>query len=266
MKSNFQYQKYKIINKNKVAPDTYYFTLAGKLKFEPGQFVQISLPGVGEATFAPCSDPNDLNKFELVIRACGNTSSQLVELLPGESMFIRGPYGNGWPIGKLIGKNVLLITGGLGIVPLRPLIFEMLKYKKEFKKISLLSGYKSPDYVLFLNNLKLFRTKINYYKVSCEKSDKDWWGETCMITDLIKSMNISYKDTIALICGPEVMYKFCLDELLKKKINPKNIYLSFERRMECGINLCQHCNIGSYLVCKDGPIFRWDIIEPELNK
>jgi len=266
MKSDFQYISYKILEKSCVASDTFLFTLSGKLKFQPGQFVQVSLPGVGEATFAPCSNPAGLSKFQLVIRACGSTTNRLVELLPADSMHIRGPYGNSWPTGKLIGKNILLISGGLGIVPIRPLIFELLKYKKEFKKISILSGFKSPHCVLFEEDYKNLRTQVDYLKVAVEKSDKNWWGETCMITDLINRMKISYNDTIVLICGPEIMFKFCIDHLIKKKIPEKNIYLSFERRMECGIGLCQHCNIGKFLVCKDGPVFRWDIIQPELNK
>lgn len=266
MKSNFAYKNYKIIDKEEPAPDTVLFTLAGKLKFNPGQFVQVSLPGIGEATFAPCSNPENTNKFQLMIRACGNTTNRLVESLPGDSMLVRGPYGKGWPIGKLIGKNVLIITGGLGIVPLRPLIFELLKYKKEFKKISILSGFRTPDCLLFEEDYKKIWAMVDYLKVAVEKSNRNWWGETAMTAELIKRMKLSFRDTVALICGPEIMFKFCIDELINKKIPSKNIYLSFERRMECGIGICQHCNIGKFLVCKDGPVFRWDIIQPELNK
>jgi len=266
MKSNLNHKKYKIIDKKEVTPDTFLLTISGKLKFEPGQFVQVSLPGVGEATFAPCSNPRSIDKFQLMIRACGSTTNQLVKLLPGDSILIRGPYGKGWPIGKLIGKNVLLVTGGLGIVPLRSLIFELIKYKKEFKKIFLLSGFRTSHYVLFEEDYKKLRSYVDYLKIAVEKSDKNWWGETCMTADLIKNIQLSPKNTIVLICGPEVMFKFCLDELTKKKIPAKNIYISFERRMECGVGICQHCNIGKYLVCQDGPVFRWDIIQPELNK
>ena len=181
-------------------------------------------------------------------------------------MLIRGPYGNGWPMGKLIGKNIVLITGGLGIIPMRSLIFELLKYKKEFKKIALLSGYKTPEFVLFSDDYQRWRKDLDYLKVIVERSSRSWWGECGMITDVIKSMTISYSNTIILMCGPEIMFKFCNDVLSKKKISSDQIYISFERRMECGIGLCQHCNIGKYLVCKDGPVFRWDLIQSELNK
>lgn len=265
MKTLDKYKKYEITHKQELAPETFWFQLEGRLNFEPGQFVQVSLPHYGEATFAPCSDPNQKDYFELVIRACGNATNQLVKLLPGEEMQIRGPYGNGWPVGKLIGKNILIITGGIGMIPIRPLIFELLRYRKEFKKIYLLSGYRTPDFVIFEKDYINWKKQINYLKVAVEKSSKNWWGEVCLPTDLLKNMKLSYKDTIALICGPEIMFKFCNNVLSKKQIPDKNIYISFERRMECGIGLCQHCNIGKYLVCKDGPVFRWDIIKPELE-
>jgi len=266
MKSLDNYKKYLILKKEELAPETFLFCLKGKLMFEPGQFVQVSLPHYGEATFAPCSDPDEKEFFELVIRACGNTTNQLVKLLPGDFMELRGPYGHGWPMGKLIGKNVVLVTGGIGIIPLRPLIFQLFKYKKEFKKLTLLSGYRTADFVTFKNDYQKWLKQFNYAKVAVEKSCKDWWGEVCMPTDLIQNMKLSHKDTVVLICGPEVMFKFCIDVLHKKNIPNNQIYISFERRMECGIGLCQHCNIGKYLVCQDGPIFRWDIIQPELDK
>lgn len=266
MKSDFCYKTYSILDKKEVAPDTFLFTLDGGLKFEPGQFVQVSLPKIGEATFAPCSNPDNPACFMLCIRACGSTTNQLVKLLPGDKMLIRGPYGHGWPIGKLIGKNILILTGGLGIIPLRPLIFELLKYKKEFKKIYLLSGYQSPKYVLFSDDYLQWKNELDYIKVAVEKADRNWWGEIGMITDILKNMKLSYLNTITLMCGPEIMFKFCNDVLCQKKVPQNQIYISFERRMECGIGICQHCNIGKYLVCKDGPVFRWDVIQSELNK
>ena len=266
MKTLDQYKKYLILKKEELAPDTFLFRLKGKLKFEPGQFVQISLPHYGEATYAPCSDPEEKSFFEIVIRATGNASNQLVKLLPGDFMEVRGPYGHGWPMGKLIGKNIVLITGGIGIIPIRPLIYQLLKYKKEFKRISLLSGFRTAEFVTFKNDYKYWLKKFDYIKVAVEKTNSDWWGENCMPTDLINNMKLSHPNTVVLICGPEIMFKFCNDILIKKEIPSNQIFISFERRMECGVGLCQHCNIGKYLVCKDGPVFRWDKIQPELDK
>lgn len=269
MKDNkgLKFNNYKVIDKEQVTDDTVIYKVAGNLKFEPGQFVQVKLDHFGEATFAPCSDPNNHDFFNLCIRDQGSTSSAITRLQVGEELSLRGPYGNGWPIGKLIGKEVLLIVGGMGIVPVRPLIFELLKYKKEFKKISLLAGFKTPHHILFMEDFLAWKKQLSYLQVAVEKDDKDWWGECCMITELIKKININKKNTVVLMCGPEIMFKFC-NQLLcgPKKIDKSNIYVSMERRMECGVGLCQHCNIGKYYVCKDGPIFRLDLIETEFNK
>ncbi len=268
MKNNQErkFKSFKIIDKKQVTVDTVVFKIAGKINFSPGQFVQVSLPHFGEATFAPCSDPNQKKYFSLCIRNQGSTSEALTKLQVGEEISILGPYGKGWPVDKLIDKNILLIVGGMGIVPIRPLIFELLKYRKEFKKISLLAGFKTPHHILFEEDFLIWKNKLDYLRVAVEKDDKNWWGQSCMITELIKKKKINQKNTVILMCGPEVMFPHCNKILFNKKIDKKNIYVSMERRMECGIGLCQHCNIGKYYVCKDGPVFRWDIIEEELNK
>jgi sulfhydrogenase subunit gamma (sulfur reductase) len=266
MKNNSPYQKFKIIKKEEVALETFLFTLSGKLNFEPGQFVQVMVPRIGEATFAPCSSPYDKKKFELCIRATGNTTNRLVEYLPGEEMLIRGPYGKGWPEGALIGQNIVIIAGGMGIVPLRPLIEKLIKYQKEYKNIYLLAGFKTPEHLLFGKDFLQWKKKFGYIKIAVEKGASGWDGEVCMIPDIIKKLKIDAKNTKVLMCGPEVMFGYCQEKLDDKKILRRNIYISFERRMECGIGLCQHCNIGKFLVCKDGPVFRWDVIKSELDK
>lgn len=268
MKNNkgFEFKSYKIVDKDQVTDDTTVLTIVGKLKFEPGQFVQVGLPHFGEAPFVPCSDKDNKENFSLCIRDQGSTSGALTRLQVGEEIFLRGPYGNGWPMGKLIGKNILLVVGGMGIVPIRPLVFELLKYKREFKKISLLAGFKTPHNVLFNDDFLAWKNKLDYMQVAVEKDDKDWWGESGMITELIKSVKLN-DNTVVLMCGPEIMFKFCNEIICgPKKIKKENVYLSLERRMECGIGLCQHCNIGEYYVCKDGPVFRLDKIEKEINK
>ncbi|OGD62390.1 hypothetical protein A2215_03050 [Candidatus Berkelbacteria bacterium RIFOXYA2_FULL_43_10] len=266
MKSKDPFEKFKIVKKKEVAPDTFLFTLEGNLNFEPGQFVQVMVPKIGEATFAPCSSPYNKKKFELCIRAVGNTTNQLVEYLPGEEMLVRGPYGKGWPEGALIGQNIVIIAGGMGIVPLRPMIEKLIKYQKEYKNIYILAGCKTPEHLLFSKDFKQWKKKFGYVKIAVEKGASGWDGEVCMIPKIIEKLKIDANKTKILMCGPEVMFGYCNEKLSEKKIADKNIYISFERRMECGIGLCQHCNIGKYLVCKDGPVFRWDIIKPELNK
>lgn len=266
MKSNFKYKEYEVVSKEEIAPETFLFRFAGKLDFMPGQFVQAALPHYGEATFAPCNDLEEKKYFELCIRAAGATTNQMVKLLPGDFLNIRGPYGNGWPIAKMLGKKIVIIAGGLGLVPMRALISEIIKNKSEFKKVYLIFGTKSDQHILFEKDLLLWKKKIDYLKVYAEHAGKKFWGERGMITDPIEKMQIDVKNTIALLCGPEVMLPFCNEILLKKSLPESNIFISFERRMECGIGVCQHCNIGKYLVCRDGPVFSLDKIKEELNK
>lgn len=261
----FKYKEYKIITKEELTPDTFLFRIEGELRFNPGQFVQVALDRIGEGTFAPCSSINNKNYFELCVRACGNLSNQITRLLPCNYLKIRGPYGKGWPVGKLIGKNILIICGGMGLIPLRPLLYELEKYKKEFRSIKIITGFKSPHHILFESDLLKF-SKIFDCEVFVEYTDKGFWGKKGLITKPINKLKTPQKNTVALICGPEVMYAPTIEILKNKEILEKNIFISFERRMECGIGICQHCNIGKYLVCQDGPVFSLDKIRDELNK
>jgi len=265
-KNKFQFKSFKIVDKSEPVPEISLFTMRGKINFQPGQFFQVALPHLGEATFAACGDPQDKRKFQFCIRASGSTTNQMVKLLPGDEFLVRGPYGNTWPIGKLIGKNVVLVAGGMGLIPLKPLMHELLRYKKEFKKLAFFAGFRTPQHVLFNEELHAWSKKFDYFKVAVEKSEKGWWGETGMITELIDRMKFDPTNTIVLMCGPDVMFKFVNQVLQNKGIKDDQIYLSMERRMECGVGLCQHCNIGKYLVCRDGPVFRWDQIKEEVGK
>lgn len=264
-KDKFQYQEYKIIEKEELAPQTFLFKFEGKIKFIPGQFIQAAIDRYGEATFAICSDPDNKKTFELCIRGAGGATNKMIELSPGDKLKIRGPYGNGWPISKLLGQNIILLAGGMGIVPIRPLLYQLSKYKSEFKKINLLAGFRSDHLVLFEEELRNLNSKISL-RVVAEHCSKDFWGEHGLITEPLSKMSMSPNKTKVLICGPEIMVGFCNKVLLDKKIKEQDIYISFERRMECGIGICQHCNIGKYLVCKDGPIFSLDKIKDEIGK
>lgn len=265
-KLNIITQSYPIIGKTELAPDTFLLRMAGKIQFKPGQFCQVDLPHVGEATFAYCSDPKEKKFFELCIRGCGSTSNAVTRLMPGEKMNIRGPYGNGWPTKELRRHNIILIAGGLGLVPLRPLIFEMLHERKNFGKITLIAGGKTSEHILFESDLITWKKKLDKVIAVAEYVEGDFWGAKGLITAPIEKLEIEAKKTMSLICGPEVMVPFVNNVLLDKGLAENQIYISYERRMECGIGVCQHCNIGKYLVCKDGPVFRYDLIKPELDK
>jgi len=266
MKNDFIYNEYEIIHKKALAPDTFLFRFRGHLIFQPGQFVQASLDHFGQATFAPCSDPHIKSYFELCIRSVGNLSAQIVKLLPGDKLKIRGPYGNGWPVEEMLWNDIVLIGGGMGIVPLRPLIYQLLHDRINFSRIHLYAGFKTPQDVIFSYELREWRRKLNTSAVTVEHTDTKFWGRAGLITEPLAEAIINPKKTVVLICGPEPMYKFVNEILKKKGLKDDQIFLSFERRMECGIGICQHCNIGKYTVCQDGPVFRLDEIQGEIGK
>ena len=262
----FKYTGYKIIGKSELAPDTFLFRLEGRIDFIPGQFVQAAVDHFGEATFAVCSDPAEKKFFELCVRGCGNTTNALIKLLPGDKLKLRGPYGNGWRIAPLYDHDVVLVAGGVGYAPLRPLIYWLLANRKKIGKISLFAGFKTPEHIVFKEEIEQLQAKLSAVSVYCEFITKKFWGEKGMITEPLKKTDFNAEKTTVVMCGPEIMCPYCNDVFLKKNIAESQIFISFERRMECGIGVCQHCNIGKYLVCKDGPIFRLDQIKDEIGK
>ena len=266
MKENsLKYTDFEILEALEIAPETVQLKLKGKFIFEPGQFLQASLSNYGEGTFAPCNNPKEKTNFEVCVKSFGNLSRQMIQLLPGDYLKVRGPYGNGWPIGKIIGKNILIIAGGMGLVPLRPLIYEILENREDFKQVKFLAGFKSPHHILFTDDLENWQKKLNYFNLCLEYGQCELNHEKGFVMSALKDIEID-KNTIVLMCGPEIMYHYCLPLLKNHKIPEENIYLSYERRMECGIGACQHCNIGKYLVCENGPVFRYDIIKDEIGK
>ncbi len=265
-KHNFDYQEYEIIEKTELIPSTFLFRFKGHIKFEPGQFVQAALDHFGEGTFAVCSDPHNKDYFELCIRGCGSTTNAMIGLLPGDKMKIRGAYGKGWPLIDLNWRDVILIAGGLGLVPLRPLIYELIRNRINYNQIKIFAGFKSADHILFEADLKSWKkSKIDVIAVAELATDK-FWGKRGLITEPLAATKLSAKKSTVLICGPDIMVPYCNKVLFDKKIKPEQIYISYERRMECGIGICQHCSCGKLLVCQDGPVFRFDQIEKEVGK
>jgi NAD(P)H-flavin reductase len=258
-------KEYEILTKDYMAPTIFNFKLNGRLSFQPGQFVQASIPHIGEATFAPCSNPDQKDSFELCIRGCGSTTDALISLLPGDKIKVRGPFGNGWPIEKLKKQDIIMIAGGMGLIPLRPLLYRILKERRKYGRVFLFGGFRTQEHVLFKDDLRDWDKKVSL-NIYLEQLTKDTFYKQGLITEPLKEAKFNTKKSLILICGPEIMIPFVLDVLSNKGFRDDQIFISYERRMECGIGICQHCNVGKYLVCKDGPVFRYDQIRPEVNK
>ncbi len=224
----------------------------------PGQFVMVSVFGFGEAPISVCSSPTDKGYFELTVRAVGSLTRQLHRLEKGDLVGIRGPYGKGFPVDSMSGFDLLIIGGGLGLVPLRSLIRYVTAHRNEFGNVQILLGCKTPKEILFgrETNEWMKRSEI---KFSCtvDKPDDEWAGNVGLITTLIPGVDIIPERTYGVVVGPPVMYKFVIVHLLEKKIPDHQILVSLERRMKCGLGKCGHCQIEGVYVCQSGPVFTY---------
>ncbi len=233
------------------------------LDHEPGQFVMISVPGVGEAPISVSSSPTTKRStFELVVRNAGMLTGSLHKLEKGDTVGIRGPFGHGFPTQILEGNDLMFIAGGLGIVPLRSLINFVIDNRRDYGKVNILLGCKTPQDMLFGDEVKQWEERLDVnFHCTVDRSDPEWKGNVGLITSLIPGVNLDSNRTFAVVVGPPIMYKFVIAELLKKKIPQRQILLSLERHMKCGVGKCGHCQVGEYYCCQDGPVFTYEQIK-----
>jgi sulfhydrogenase subunit gamma (sulfur reductase) len=243
--------------------------LAEAFSFRPGQFVMLSIVGVGEAPFSLPSPPTRRGFFQLAIRRAGVLTDYLFERVrEGDVVGIRGPLGNGFPVDRFEGKDVLLVAGGLGMVPLRGLLNYLIDLRHRFERVTLLYGSRSPDQVLFSEELQsLARRGDAEVLLSVDRDlGLPWDGRRGVVTELLDDVEVDVPRTYAVACGPPVFYKFMLERLVKMGFGKDRIFISLERRMECGVGKCGHCAVGYTFTCLHGPVFSyWDALNlPEL--
>jgi len=226
---------------------------------EPGQFVEVSLFGIGEAPISISSSPSRSNgTFELCVRSVGDVTRTMHGMEPGTVLGVRGPFGHGFPVEKMKGKDILFAAGGLGLAPLRSLINEVLDQRGFFGRVIILYGTKQPSEILFGDELLQWAAREDVeFHMTVDRADGDWTGNVGVITTLFPQITINPRNTVAATCGPPIMYRFVLMELLGKGIPESQIYLSLERRMKCGVGKCGHCQINDLYCCQDGPVFRY---------
>jgi len=231
-----------------------------RLNHQPGQFVEVSVLGVGEAPISIASSPTRDDLFELGIRAIGNLTRALHQLKPGETVGIRGPFGNGFPMSELLERDLLLVAGGIGLCPLRSMVQYAMDERAQFGKIILLYGCRQPAEQFFRGELDEWKKRQDIQileSVDHCPVDVAWEGSVGVITTLFPQMEINPGKTTALIVGPPVMYRYVVAECLRKGIAKERILLSLERRMKCGMGFCGHCQINNVYVCLDGPVFSY---------
>lgn len=227
--------------------------------YNPGQFVQVSVFGIGEAPFSISSTPTRKGVLELGIRNTGDVTAAIHKLEIGAKVGIRGPYGNGFPMDKLRGHNLLFVAGGLGLVPLRSVINYVADNRDDFGKVTIFYGTNNPERRLFVDEFDKTWPKIPNFDLhqTVDRGDETWQGNVGVVTTLFSICPIDSSDTIALVCGPPIVYKFVVRDLLKLGFHRDEIYLSLERKMKCGIGKCAHCQVGHKLACIDGPVFTY---------
>jgi sulfhydrogenase subunit gamma (sulfur reductase) len=225
----------------------------------PGQFVEVSVLGVGEAPISICSSPSrSTETFEMCVRKVGDVTAALHQLKAGDKVGIRGPFGHGFPIESFRGKDMLFAPGGLGLPPARSLINQVLDERALFGRVIILYGARTPAELLFKDELQRWAERSDVeLLLSVDRGDESWTGNVGVITTLFKFISVYPRNTVAVTIGPPVMYRFVLMELLGKGISEGNIYLSLERRMKCGIGKCGHCQINNVYACQSGPVFSY---------
>jgi NAD(P)H-flavin reductase len=230
----------------------------------PGQFLEVSVPGIGEAPISVSSSPTSANgSFELVVRNVGNVTGALHRLEPDQKVGIRGPFGTHFPVdGAMQGADLLFICGGIGLVPVRSAIHYVLDNLDDYGDVTILFGARSPAERLFIEELADWAARPDLtFMETVDRADDSWEGHVGVVTTLMPEIETDPEDTIAITCGPPVMYKFVLMELIELHVPTRNVYVSLERHMKCGVGKCGHCQINGLYACQDGPVFRYADVE-----
>jgi len=265
----------RIVRIYKMVEDNHLFTLrflddalARSFRHIPGQFLMLSVPGAGEMPISISSSPSRPGVLELCVRRVGRVTNALYRLQTNDVVGVRGPYGNGYPIHEMMGSDVLLAAGGLGMAPMRSLLWYALDHRDRFKNITLMYGAKRPKDMLFREELQglVDRADIDCHLTVDADPSGTWENHLGLLPTLFEYARIEPQRTYAAVCGPPVVYKFILKKLLELGFPKNRILMSLERRMKCGIGKCGHCSVGYKYTCLQGPIFTyWDAINlPEM--
>lgn len=265
----FRPQIYQVARARRELGDTVTLELLPRSGIRPdfcaGQFNMLYVPGIGEVAISISGSRLESPGFLHTVRDVGAVSAALTRLAPGAQLGLRGPFGTGWPLAEAEGADVLLIAGGLGLAPLRPVICDILADRGRYNRVIILSGSREPSNILYRHELEQWRRRLDLdIAVTVDRADEDWRGNVGVVTNLVPRAAFDPRDTIAMLCGPEVMMRFAVTALLATGLNEQRIYLSMERNMKCAIGLCGHCQFGPSFICKDGAVMRYDRIAPYL--
>lgn len=234
------------------------------LAFLPGQFTMLYIYGVGEVPISISGDPNDPARLVHTVRAVGAVTNAICALDPGEMVGIRGPFGTGWPV--INGKDLVIVAGGIGLAPVRPLIYHALANRDRYFCLGLAYGSRSPSELLYRSELEEWSERSDFnLQITVDKGDSTWRGSIGVVTPLIQRLRCETEETVAVICGPEIMMKVVARALNARGVARDNIYVSLERNMKCGIGFCGHCQFGADFICRSGPVFPYSVVAQRLG-
>jgi len=230
--------------------------LGDSYAFKPGQFNMVYQFGVGESAISISSDPAKRNQIQHTIHRVGAVTNELAKLRHGDMVGLRGPFGAHWPVEEAKGKDVCIVGGGIGLAPLRPILYTLFHHRREYRRIYLLYGARAPRDLLYRVELEQWAKQHDVeVHVTVDRGDTSWKGNIGVVTTLFTSVTLDPAGTVAFVCGPETMMKYTLIELEKQGLPQDRIYLSMERNMKCAVGFCGHCQYGPEFICKDGPVF-----------
>jgi NAD(P)H-flavin reductase len=237
--------------------------IAAGYRFLPGQFDMVYLPGVGESAISLSADPKSRERWSHTIRAAGNVTQALARLDVGATLGLRGPFGSSWPVDACVGQDLILVAGGIGLAPLRPVIYHVIGQRSQYESVTVLHGARTPDSLLFAAEYDAWRAVGVDVQTTADRSAPGWNGNVGVVTLLLDRLKWKAPDRTTLFaCGPEVMMRFTAKCALGRGIVPERLWLSTERNMQCAVGFCGHCQWGPAFVCKDGPVFRYDRLAP----
>jgi len=260
---------YTVISKTRETADT--FTLdfvpvdGAPLGFAPGQFTMLYVWGVGEVPISIAGGTHAGPGITHTVRAVGAVTRAICDLSPGEHVGIRGPYGVGWPLDRARGGDVVVAAGGIGLAPLRPVVLQLLANRGDFGAVSLIYGARSPDELLYPEELRQWRSRFDIeVEVTVDRGREGWYGDIGLVTNLLPRITFDEEAT-AMVCGPEIMMKVVARELEKSGVSSSNVYISMERNMKCAIGFCGHCQYGPDFICRDGPVFTYEYVRDRMR-
>ncbi len=256
---------------SKETPDTFTLVLdppgGARAKFTPGQFSMLWVGGVGELPISISGDPARPESLTYTVRSVGPATQSLVSRQAGQTVGVRGPYGIGWPIEAATGRDIIVAAGGIGLAPLRPVIYHVLANRADYGRLTILYGARNPRDILFRKELAVWAKQPDTQLLSTvDYGGVAWRGHVGVVTTLFKRLRLQPAKTTAMICGPEIMMRIVARDLIARGVSGEDVYLSMERNMKCAVGLCGHCQWGPHFVCKDGPVFPFSRIASLLDR